>query len=190
MKTTKSSSACLTDQSDRGCCHISCISQGYLTRLTSSSNKHVLFSLQTKPTLQSQTEKTRVFSLETILGALIVCVLWLVAFDTLMCVYWGHTYFIFYSDSLPSTGTLNNGSTVPTVVRQKRCFSPSLPLLHHRLSVALGLLNDDLLLFRKEHLYILPAGAWWNRDMSGKDQLIHTHVHRTGDWDTAASQQI
>lgn len=50
------------------------------------------------------------------------------------------------------------------------CFSSSSPLLHHRLSVALGLLDDDLLLLWKEHLHVLPAGAWGNRGNEVRDR--------------------
>lgn len=72
-----------------------------------------------------------------------------------------------------------------TSVHQKRkTASLSSPLLHHHLSIALGLLDDDLLLLRKEHLYILSAGAWWDREFSVndclKDKPAPAHFHNTG----------
>lgn len=41
---------------------------------------------------------------------------------------------------------------------------PLSPLLHDCLSVAPGLLHDNLLLLREQHVYILPVGAWLNED--------------------------
>lgn len=47
-----------------------------------------------------------------------------------VCISMSYIFYFFYSDSLPSTGTLNNGSTVPTVVHQKKVllFLPTSPL--------------------------------------------------------------
>lgn len=104
---------------------------GYLTGLTTSSNKHVLLSFQTKPTLQSQqTEKHVSFLWRPfwVLSLSVCCGWW---YSTLSCVYIDVIHILFfYSDSLPSTGTLNNGSTVPTVVHQKKVllFLPTSPL--------------------------------------------------------------
>lgn len=99
---------------------------------------------------------------------------------------WMLYIFYFNSDSLPSTGWVIYGPANMVTVHQKNWCSLYSPFLHHRLSVALGLLDDDLLLLWKEHLYVLPAGAWWDRDDSVKDCVPSplTFTTQATDWET------
>lgn len=124
-------------------------------------------------------ENTLVFT-EDPFVALIVPVLWLVAFSILT---WNvdviHILFLQWLTSL-------HRLSYSWPCKCGHWGSLSSPFLHHRLSVALGLLDDDLLLLWKEHLYILPAGAWWDRDYGVKDcvQSPLTFTTQATDWET------